>query len=124
MIVGRVISSGRMSDRDMEISLEKLTLLVEEALERGYAGCQDLKQQEIVELFEKHDIKESISFRIWTVEELRKLPDGTVFDHLNRGRCWVMSKTSEKCMMFTNGTSESFYSNTDPWDKPMKLMER
>ena len=98
----------------MEIPLDKLTALVNEAFERGMSGCSDLKQQDIEELFGKYQIRETEDFRVWSVDELRKMPEGT---------CWIVSRANgTRFMQFDRGQAIDFNTNIDPWDKPMRLI--
>lgn len=107
----------------MEITLEKLTSLVAEAYERGLSGCADLKQQEIDELFQKFQVRETDDFRIWSSKELQKMPEGSIFHHLLRGRCLIVSRANgTKFMQFDKGQAMEFNSDQDPWDKPMRLV--
>lgn len=107
----------------MEIPLDKLTALVNEAFERGMSGCSDLKQQDIEELFGKYQIRETEDFRVWSVDELRKMPEGTIFQHLLKGRCWIVSRANgTRFMQFDRGQAIDFNTNIDPWDKPMRLI--
>jgi hypothetical protein len=107
----------------MEISLEKLTDLVNEVYERGRSGCADLRQQEIEEAFQKFQIRNDEDYKTWTVEKLRTLPRGTIFQHLIRGRCFIAEKADGmKFMQFDKGQALNFNSDQDPWDKPMRLI--
>jgi hypothetical protein len=107
----------------MEIPYDKLTALVSEAFDLGVQGCADLKSQEIQDLFAKYKIQENDEFRVWTAEELKKMPEGTIFTHLLRGRCFIQSRANgSKFMQFAKGQAIDFNSNLDPWDKPMKLV--
>ena len=107
----------------MEIALEKLALLVSEAFDRGAYGCADLKQQEIDDLFKKFHVQESDEFRVWKIEELRNMPQGSIFQHMIRGRCVLKARANgTKFMQFDKGQTMDFNSNQDPWDKPMHLI--
>lgn len=107
----------------MEISLEKLTTIVNEAFECGLRGCAELKQQDLEELFQKFKIREIEDIRVWNIVELKKMPEGSIFNHLIRGRCWIVERANgSKFMQFEKGQAIEFISQTDPWDKPMKLI--
>ena len=107
----------------MEITLEKLSSLVSEAFDRGVQGCADLKQQELDDLFQKFQVREKEDFRVWRAEELRKMPEGTIFQHLTRGRCFMKTRANgTKFMQFDKGQAMDFNSDQEPWDKPMRLL--
>lgn len=107
----------------MEIPLDKLKSLVSEAFECGLHGCADLKQQQIDDLFAKYGVKNTDEFRVWSVNELQKVPTGSIFQHLIRGRCCVMERANRtRFMQFDKGQAIDFNSDTDPWDKPMRLI--
>jgi hypothetical protein len=107
----------------MEIPIDKLTALVNEAFDRGLHACADLKQQEIEDLFVKYQIKENEDFRIWKVADLKKMPEGSLFHHLIRGRCWIVARANgTKFMQFDKGQVIDFNTDSDPWDKPIRLI--
>jgi hypothetical protein len=107
----------------MEIPLEKLTALVNEAFERGLRGCADLKQQDMEELFQKFQVREIEDVKVWKISELKEMPEGSIFHHLIRGRCWIVERSNgSKFMQFDKGQAIEFASESDPWDKPMKLI--
>ena len=107
----------------MEIALDKLVALVNEAFDRGVQGCADLKRQELDDLFLKYQVRETDDFRVWKADELKKMPEGSIFQHLLRGRCWVVARANgSKFMQFAKGQAMDFNSDQDPWDKPMRLI--
>jgi len=107
----------------MEIPLEKLNALVNEAFDRGMCGCSDLKSQDIDELFQKYQVRETEDFKVWRTSELKEMPEGTIFQHLLRGRCWIVCRANgTKFMQFDRGQALDFNSDLDPWDKPMRLI--
>src|SRR4051812_19791360 len=55
--------------------------------------------------------------RIYTVEELKSKPLGTIFHHSRLGRCWIESRN---CMRFQTGICIYFMQNIEPWDEPMQ----
>lgn len=107
----------------MEITLDKLTALVNEAYDCGNRGCADLKAQEIEELFGRYNIRRTEDFRVWKAEELRNMPVGSIFQHILRGRCFITARANgQKYMQFDKGQVMDFNSDQDPWDKPMHLI--
>lgn len=109
----------------MEISYEKLTRLLGEAYDEGYKGCFDLKGQSVEEVLRRFDVRDTDEFRVWGVEELKQMPEGTIFQHIGRGRCWICKRSKgARFMQFERGTPIELVSNTDPWDKPMRLIHR
>lgn len=107
-----------------EITIDKIVELINEAYERGLTGCADLKKQDIDEIIGKVCLKREDNYRIWTVAELKKMPSGSIFHHMVRGRCYIDTKSNGiKFMQFDRGQITDFNSDNDPWDKPMKLIE-
>jgi len=108
----------------MEIAIDKLTALVNEAYKCGLNGCADLQAQEVDELLKKYHVNNSDDFRVWDVKTLQSMPKGTVFAHILHGRCWINERANgTKYMQFNErGRIIDFNSDGDPWDKPMKLI--
>lgn len=103
--------------------MEKLVSLVGTAYERGLSGCAELKKQEIEELLQEFKISEKNDFRIWKVEQLASMPEGTIFHHLTKGRCWLVGRANgSKFMQFNSGPAIEFNSDSEPWDKPMRII--
>lgn len=107
----------------MEIPLDRLLALVNDAFDRGMTGCSDLKKQDIDDLCAKYNIKDTDDYRVWRAAELREMPDGSIFQHLLNGRCWVVSRANgTKFMQFDRGQAVDFSCDGHPWDKPMRLI--
>lgn len=120
----------------MDISLEKLRKIIDEAYEAGLVGCREFKQQDLEGIISKHQAdKDNVDYRIWSCAELKKMPTGSVFQHLQRGRCWIVQRANGSTyMQFEKGSWQSdgkngpsgpgidFNSDNSPWDKPMKLL--
>lgn len=111
----------------MEINYEKLFLLLTEAYDLGYKGCNDLKNDNIENLLLSHNIKNEDEFKIFKVEELKQLPVGTILQHIIKGRCWVQSRVRGKLIkyiQFQNGGSAELIKDAHPWDKPMRIVHK
>jgi hypothetical protein len=106
----------------IQIAFDKLKNLIGEAYESGYRGSLQMKEQEIDGLLEKYEVSSNGGFRIWTIEELREMPVGTLFDHLAMGRCFIESRLDRHIMQFNRGEERLFNHNGNPWDIPMKLV--
>lgn len=62
-------------------------------------------------------------FRVYTVEELRAMHPGTVFEHETLGRCIITRYGNIKLMKFKGGApAAGFIHNEYPWDEPMRLI--
>src|SRR5690349_13279275 len=108
---------------DMDIPADTLAAILGEAFDCGYYGSASMKKQYIEEILAKHRIIDTNDYRLYTAKELSDCPEGTIFHHLSRGRCWVIAKASgKKCMQFEKAGILDFESNEDPWDKPMKML--
>ena len=106
----------------MDISPERLMTLLGEAFDCGYEGSYELKKQVLEELVSKNQFKES-EFKVYKVTELNQLPEGTIFEHSAKGRCWIAVKANKtKHMQFDSGQNVDFCSDAEPWNLPMKLI--
>lgn len=107
----------------MEIDNKELTTLIEEAFDSGASNCKELKKQIIKDLCIKYKINGSETYKIWKVEDLKKLPVGTVFNHVSKGRCWIAERSNGvKYMQFVKGDPAEFCFDEFPWNSPMMLM--
>ncbi len=117
----------------MEISTEALKTLLGEAFDLGYQQSAEFKDDLIQELMTKVPTKsKDNTFKVYTVTELREFPEGTLFEHKTRGRCWVVLRQKEKAIQFQKGGQVvslpekgqivGLISDGEPWDKPMKLL--
>jgi hypothetical protein len=108
----------------MEITTEKLRDLLSEAFDAGYENSQEFKGDCIDEILARHHARQEEQYRVFKVAELRKLPEGTIFHHSTRGRCWLEADSAGgKYMMFANkGQKLALINDTEPWDRPMKLL--
>ena len=104
----------------MEISTELLKKMLNEAFDAGYSNSAELKTQLIDEILQS--VNQEETERVYTVEELRKMPEGAIFQHQCRGRCWIINKRGKKVMCFETGETMEFNMNNDPWNIPMKLL--
>lgn len=109
---------------EMEITLERLVTLLGKAFDMGYEGCYDLKKTYIEELLieaQKKDTNDQ--FKVYKVKELKELPEGTIFQHSTRGRCWIATKTNgSKIMQFEKGEVIELCSDNEPWNMPMQMI--
>ena len=123
------LKSKNCSERKrINMSTLKMTELREIILrvyEDGNRGCLDLKESYVDEfiqnlLVEMSKKKLSDDWRIYTVEELRKKPLGTLFEHSKYGKGWIDGTEKIKIMTFEQG--RTFYITDDghPWDETMR----
>ena len=109
----------------MEIPYSTLVKILGEVFDSGYKGCYELKSQSISDICRKYQVRDVEEFKVWTVAELREMPDGTIFHHINRGRCWIASRhDKKKIAQFQSGGPISLSSDIDPWDQPMRLISK
>lgn len=107
----------------MEISLERLVKLLDEAFDMGYEGCYELKNTYISELMAKAQTKDASEHKVYKVQELKSFPEGTIFQHSTRGRCWIAIKSNgNKYMQFEKGEIMELCSDEEPWNMPMQLL--
>ena len=103
----------------VNITWERLSELVSEAFDCGYRCCYDLKSDQLDEILKDFCLAEG--WRIWSVADIKELPEGTIFQHILKGRCWlVIGRNGEKYAQFEDGQSVRLNSDSHPWDKPMK----
>ena len=109
------------------LKLAKLKELIRRSYEAGYNGCMEMAEEYAEEIMAElqNDINApkvpSGEWRIYTVEELKKKPVGTMFEHARLGQGWIDGRTDkEKCMTFQNGEHGYFMQNIEPWDEPMR----
>ena len=118
--VGKLQSGGIM-----ELSIEKLKQVLGEAFDLGYQSCNEFKNELIGELLVKmQTVKVEEAYRIYKCDELRNMPEGTLFQHSSRGRCWVIVRQDgSKAIQFQKGgVAIGLIKDNEPWDRPMKLM--
>jgi hypothetical protein len=109
------------------LKLEKLKEIIKRAYIAGYNGCMDLADEfaeEMLAVIQQEVTMAKVTdgeWRIYTIEELRGKPFGTVFEHSRLGQCWIdgdIEKT--KCMTFKDGERRFFGQNVEPWDEPLR----
>ena len=77
------------------LKLEKLKELIKKSYVAGYNGCMDLADEfaEEMLLVIQHEITMSKSvdgeWKVYDIDELKKKPFGTVFEHARLGQCWI-----------------------------------
>jgi len=115
-----------MTPSVVELSIEKLKQLLGEAFDLGYYNSNEFKNELIDELVGKMQaeaVKTEEAYRVWKCDELRSMPEGTIFNHFTRGRCWVIVRTDgEKAIQFQKGGVVGLIKDNEPWDRPMKLL--
>ncbi len=113
------------------LKLNRLKELILAAYEAGFNGCFDLRDEYADEIVaevmaeierSKTESKGSGDWRVWSTDELRKRPIGTIFEHSRLGQGWIEgSSESKKQMTFANGEISYFcQNNVEPWDEPMR----
>jgi hypothetical protein len=108
------------------LKLNRLKEIIRIAYAAGHAGCldlQDLYADEVLQEITKEIQQEgrgSGDWRLFSAEELRKMPVGTIFEHSRLGRCWIDGSENRKCMTFADGNTSFFVQNIEPWDEPMR----
>ncbi len=112
------------SNSVIEISMEKFYEICRQVYEAGLSGSGELKEDAISEIMIHNNISIGDNWKIYTVEELANLNVSTVLVHSVWGRCWVSQRPGEgtKFMSFSNRGPVDFRSNSDPWNKPMKVI--
>lgn len=107
----------------MELSAEGARQLMSLVYDKSYFGSPDHKDEFIKEVIEEFSSRENKAFRVFTVEELRAMPEGSIFEHSKRGRCWIVAKADgKKCVAFQEGGTLNLIQNGSPWDQPMRMI--
>lgn len=97
--------------------------LVSEAFEIGLSGCHELKSEMLDDLLSRHGIEKENDYKIWKIEDLQKMAEGSIFCHMSRGRFWISKRRNgQKYAFFYSGTAVEFNNDKDPWDKPIILL--
>lgn len=113
----------------MELTNETLRQILKEAFDLGYNNSSEFRAELIEELlsgfWKKQEAKSKAEdYRVYSSDELQKMPEGTIFQHPDKGRGWIIVRpgTREKSMHFQKGGVVAIINNQEPWDKPMKLL--
>lgn len=107
----------------MELSNESIKRILGEAFDLGYNNSNEFKEELLEELFKTLKEKPIEEFRVYKISELKNLPEGTIFDHSERGRCWIVVRgDGQKAVQFQKGGVISLVQDSVPWDQPMKLL--
>jgi len=108
----------------VELEMTKFLEICREVYEAGMSGSGDLRENAIEEVLVKNNISLADKWKVYTTEELSKMPIDTVFIHSMWGRCRIAQRPDGevKFMSFVGRGPVDFRSNLDPWDKPMKLV--
>jgi hypothetical protein len=107
----------------MEITPEQLKKLLGEAFDQGYENSQEFKEQCIEEILAGYKDRQEEQYRIFKVAELKGMPEGTIFHHSTRGRCWIIGlPDGTKQMQFEKGQKLNLTNDNEPWDRPMRLL--
>lgn len=107
------------------LKLNRLREIVLRVYEDGHRGCLDLKDDYADELIqelmaEMSKEKDSGDWRVYTVEELRKKPLGTIFEHSRLGKCWIDGNEKLKTVTFEDGHTTHIMENSEPWTENMR----
>ena len=112
------------------LKLQQLRSIILKAYEDGNGGCLELKEQyadellqQLIEEMSKTKNGFSSELKVYSVEELKKFPLGTVFEHSRLGRCWINETDRVKTMTTEDG--HTFYmmqNNEEPWNEPMRMV--
>lgn len=113
----------------LKISEKQLEDMLSEAFEHGHSGCFELKAQCIQELIENIKSQDQGLWRIFTVDEIRKLPSGTKLYHSQLGAGQIHDfmligsspSQSEKYIQFRKDKME-LNDQSWPWTEPMRLI--
>lgn len=108
----------------IEISMRKLLQVCSEIYQAGQSGVGDCADSAIEEALVRNGLSLADNWKIFTVKELAEMPVDTIFVHSVYGRCWISERPDEKVkfMSFLRRGPSDFRSNSDPWDKPMKII--
>jgi hypothetical protein len=113
----------------MELTNETLRLLLQGAFDLGYNNSSEFRAELIEELlagfWKNQETKSKVEeYKVYSSNELQKMPEGTIFQHPEMGRGWIVVRpgTREKSMHFQKGGIVAIINNQEPWDKPMKLL--
>ena len=106
----------------MDISADSLKKLLERAFDAGYESSGDLKAEVVEEIVADWQRQSQEKYRVYSVEELKRMPNGAIFRHATKGRGWIATNGSGKHMHFQTGETVMFTQTGDPWDKPMQLL--
>lgn len=115
-------SSDLKMEKYMELTVETLKHLLGNAFDFGYRNSHEFKDELINELMS--NIQPEEKYRVYKCEELKAMPEGTLFHHTTRGRCWIVIRPDgKKAMQFSKGGSTiGIINDNEPWDRPMKLL--
>ena len=120
----------------MEVTLTTLSEILSEAYDSGYSGTDEQRSEIIADILDRHKIyekddkpppekdKPDVDFREYTIQELRDMPVGAVFQHSTLGKCRVQKRHGDKYMAFDNPGLQPAGFNVDgyPWHLPMKRL--
>lgn len=110
------------------LKMERLRQLFVKIYEDGHTGCLDLKEQyadeALQQLLEEMSKEKGISgdLKIYTVEELKKLPLGTIFEHSRLGKCWIDGTEKLKTLTVEDGQTFHLMENDEPFNEFMKII--
>lgn len=108
----------------MEIEAQAVKKALVEAFESGSNNPMDCCDEVIDRICQKFGVRdEEWNYKLWTVEELRKMPLRSTFHHAIMGRCWISEHSGgEKFMRFDKHGQSEFRSDSSPWDVEMRLL--
>lgn len=111
------------------ITLQRLKQVIADAYANGYHGCLDLSDTYVEEAIARLMDTPAIpvlsvndGWKNWTVKELRSLDVGTIMEHATRGKGWTSGTSSERLMIWADGSQSHFYKDETPWNEPMRVI--
>lgn len=104
----------------MHICWDDLVRLVGAAFDKGYEGSFEEREATIRELLHSFGLHGQ-EFRVWSLAELQKMAEGSIFEHIQSGRCWLVNGRTGKYMRFQTGLGVVL-EHGGPWQYPMRLI--
>jgi len=107
----------------MYVSYKQLVEMANLAYVTGQSCTLDMKDQIVEEIINDGKLGAFRELRVFSIEELKLFPAGTVFHHSLLGRGEVITKKGvrQPFIKFDNGVTHAFSADAFPWDLPMLL---
>ena len=101
-----------------------ISLILGEVFDKAYDSPREMKKSILDEICEKYNLNsQEEEFKIWNVEDIKKCPEGSIFEHCDLGRFIVSRrKNGSFYVVFSSGGRSNINSNLSPWDKKIKLI--
>jgi hypothetical protein len=105
----------------MYIPYKKLVEMLHSTYSAGRTSSSDLREQVVEEILAEFNVAKLQDFRVYSVDELRNFPPGSMFCHSMLGKCEIIHKKGMRkpFMKFDNGATHQFSADSFPWDVPM-----